>query len=415
MHLSWWRASAPFALFCFSNSLWAVDPGTHISQYAHTAWRIQDGFFSGAPNAITQTADGYLWIGTQNGPFRFDGVRFTPFVPASGKLVSGAVFSLLGGPDGSLWIGTGANLARLKNGALTNFTNGLGRINAIVKDRNGTIWVTRSRVADDNGPLCQVADTRLLCKGKGDGITRPYAGPLIEDLDGNLWVGSASTLTRWKPGSSTTFAPTGLQQAEGLSGLQALAVTRDGTMWIGINRKGRGLGLQLLIKGSWKPFVAPGLNGENIEVNALFVDRQNTLWVGTENHGLYRIGEGKAERFGSADGLSGDTVTGFFEDHEGDLWIATTEGIDSFRDIPVLSFSTHEGLGSNSAYSVLAARDGTVWIGNHGSLDPLRGDKLSSIRLGGGQRVTSLLEDHIGQLWVGIDNALYVYEEGRLE
>ena len=132
-------------LFCFSTSLWAVDPSTRISQYAHTAWRIRDGVFSGTPNAITQTADGYLWIGTQNGLFRFDGVRFVPFVPADGNLLSSGIFSLMGGTDGTLWIGTGLNLARLKDGVLTNFTDGMGRVNAIVKDRSGTVWITRSR------------------------------------------------------------------------------------------------------------------------------------------------------------------------------------------------------------------------------------------------------------------------------
>jgi signal transduction histidine kinase/ligand-binding sensor domain-containing protein len=402
-------------LFCFSTSLWAVDPGTHISQYAHTAWRIQDGFFSGAPNAITQTADGYLWIGTQNGLFRFDGVRFNPLVPADGKLASSGIFSLLGGTDGSLWIGTGANLARLKDGVLTNFTDGMGRVNAIVKDRNGTVWITRSRVRDETGPLCQVVDTKLRCKGKADGITPPYAGPLVEDLDGNLWIGSANILTRWRTGSANTLVPPALKHAENVSGFQALAVTRDGTIWSGTNRTGPGLGLRQMIKDVWKPFVAPGLNGEKTGVQVLYVDGRNTVWVGTANQGVYRIHEGKAERFNSADGLSGDSVTGFYEDREGNLWVATTEGIDSFRDVPVLTFSTREGLSSNLANSVLAAHDGTVWIGNNGSLDYLRGDKLNSIRLGAGQRVTSLLEDHTGQLWVGMDNALYIYEEGRFE
>jgi len=411
--------SGRFLLFFYlSTSLWAVDPGRHISQYAHKAWRIQDGVFSGAPSAITQTADGYLWIGTQNGLFRFDGVRFVPFFPANGQLLSSGIFSLLSGPDGSLWIGTGVNLARLKDGALTNFPDARGRINSIIKDHNGTVWITRSRVRDESGPLCQVVDTRLRCEGKAEGITPPYAGPLVEDSDGNLWIGSANILTRWRTGSSTAFAPPGLKHAENLSGIQALAVTRDGTIWSGTNRTGLGLGLQQMIKDVWKPFVASGLNGEKLEVAALFVDAHNTLWVGTVRQGVYRIREGKAERFSSAEGLSGDSVTAFYEDREGNLWVATTEGIDSFRDVPVLTFSSREGLSSNLAYSVLAARDSTVWIGNHGSLDYFRGDKLNSIRLGKnfpGQRVTSLFEDHTGQLWVGIDNGLYVYEEGRFE
>ena len=81
------RSVSFFFLFLFFalSSAWGVDSSRHISQYGHTAWRIQDGVFSGAPNAIAQTTDGYLWIGTQNGLIRFDGVRFVPWVPLKGK------------------------------------------------------------------------------------------------------------------------------------------------------------------------------------------------------------------------------------------------------------------------------------------------------------------------------------------
>src|SRR5258707_511061 len=68
------------------NTVSAVNSTRHISQYAHTAWRIQDGVFSGAPNAITQTTDGYVWIGTQAGLLRFDGVRFAPWTFPNGKV-----------------------------------------------------------------------------------------------------------------------------------------------------------------------------------------------------------------------------------------------------------------------------------------------------------------------------------------
>ncbi len=157
-----------FSIFyCFSGG-WvaALGPARHISQYAHTAWRIQDGIFSGAPNAITQTTDGYLWIGTQNGLVRFDGVRFVPWVPPDGKRLSTRVFSLLAASDGSLWIGTGTNLAHLKDGDLINYADAAGRFNTILQDGNGTVWVVRSRVHDGGGPLCKVMDTKLRCYGK---------------------------------------------------------------------------------------------------------------------------------------------------------------------------------------------------------------------------------------------------------
>ena len=185
-----------FLMLSLSCTAWAVDPSKQISQYGHTAWRIQDGVFNGAPNAIAQTTDGYLWIGTQNGLIRFDGVRFVPWVPLKEKLLSSAIFSLLAGTDGSLWIGTSTNLAHLQNGNLTNYLDADGRVNAIVQGHDGRIWITRSRVHDDKGPLCEVKGTSLRCYGKDDGITPPYAVPLAEDTEGNLWIGSVNLLIR---------------------------------------------------------------------------------------------------------------------------------------------------------------------------------------------------------------------------
>src|SRR5882724_11609685 len=91
---------------------YALDPSKYISQYSHTAWRVRDGSLAARPNAIVQTTDGYLWIGTDAGLVRFDGVRFVPWTPPVGKqLASPAVWSLLAARDGSLWIGTRAGLS----------------------------------------------------------------------------------------------------------------------------------------------------------------------------------------------------------------------------------------------------------------------------------------------------------------
>jgi ligand-binding sensor domain-containing protein len=124
----------------------ALDPDRRISQYAHSTWRVRDGAFAGAPSAITQTTDGYVWIGTHAGLLRFDGVRFVPFVPPAGKqLPNPAVISLLGATDGSLWIGTASGLAQWKNGELFTLPETAGRVNSIYEDRDGTIWIARSR------------------------------------------------------------------------------------------------------------------------------------------------------------------------------------------------------------------------------------------------------------------------------
>jgi ligand-binding sensor domain-containing protein len=102
---------------------------------------------------------------------------------------------------------------------------------------------------------------------------------------------------------------------------------------------------------------------------------------------------------------------------DGNLWVATTEGIDCFRNTRVVSFSTREGLGANEVNSVLAARDGRIWFGNHNALESLQAGKALSLREKDGlpgKSVTSLLEDHAGRLWVGVDNGLSVYEAGKL-
>jgi len=402
----------PAGFLCSSGA--ALDPGRRISQYGHTAWRLQDGVFGGMPTAITQTTDGYLWIGTKTGLVRFDGMRFVPWTPPGGPLPSDSIISLRAAADNSLWIGTATGLAHWKDGSLTTYPDAPGLIDAIIQDHEGAIWFSRSRVHDAKGPLCRALDTTAQCYGRADGIPFPYAGPLAEDRQRNLWIGSSIGLTRWMPGSSSTYAPTSLKPAEGLSGVNALAPEPDGSLWVGINR--RGLGLQQLSQGVWKPFTIPGFDGASLEVNALFLDSGNSLWVGTLRQGIYRIHDHKVDHFRSTDGLSGDEIFSFYQDREGVLWVITSRGLDSFRDLRVVTFSTTQGLSADNVSSVLASPDGAVWIGNQPGLDVLRDGTVSSIvRAGGlpGERVTSLLEDHTGLLWVGVDNGLFVYDQKK--
>ena len=407
-------------LLCFlaASSVWAVDPSLHISQYGHTAWRVQDGVFSGAPNAITQTADGYLWIGTQAGLLRFDGVRFVLWTAPDGEhLPSSDVTSLLGARDGSLWIGMEGGLSRWDNQELTNYLTEPTRINSIIEDHSGTIWFTRSRGIDSAGGLCQIIRTGLRCYGKADGLPgSDVTTVLVEDSQANLWIGSDISVVRWKPGSSTTYSIRGLKSYQGLDGVQGLAAKPDASVWAGIDMAGPGFGLQQLVRDAWKPFVVPGLDSSTLEVQTLFLDHENVLWIGTLKQGIYRIHDREVDHFRSADGLSSDAVYRFYEDHEGNLWAATAKGIDCFRDVRVATFSTREGLGVDEVDSVLASKDGTVWSSGPGVLDALRQGSVFSIRAGKGlpgNQVTSLLEDHAGQLWVGIDHIMFIYKEGK--
>ena len=394
----------------------ALDPTSRISQYGHTSWRVQDGYFGSQPFAIAQTQDGYIWVGTRDGLYRFDGVQFVRWSsPSEEKLPASSVVSLLSARDGSLWIGTEAGLARLANNHLTVYSGSQGWvIVSILEDRDGRIWIDRfSRTDDRDHPLCQVLNTGIRCYGKEDGLDAFGSGPLLQDASGNLGVGSGTTLVRWREGESRVYRPKALISSAGQSGVDGLAVAPDGSLWVGMGVTGRGAGLQRMVDATLRPYVAPRLNGETLNVLDLMLDRESTLWVGTAN-GVYRIRGPDVDHFGAADGLSGDEVSGFLEDREGNIWVLTSQGVDMFRDLPVKSISENEGLAAGGVQSILATRDGRVLIGTS-RLQVLENGGISSAlgRALHGRMVTFLLEDHAGHLWVGMDNTLYVHEGGR--
>jgi PAS domain S-box-containing protein len=416
------RDTPRLLLFCFvfffftPSPVHALDTSRQISQYGHTAWRIEDGVFAGAPNVMGQTTDGYLWIGTQAGLMRFDGVRFVSWRPPEGiELPSSRINSLLGARDGSLWIGTSMGLARWRNGNLTNYKDATGSIMAILEDRTGAIWIARGTISDKRGPLCKVTDAGVRCYGRDDGLALLFAVTLANDALGNVWLAGGAMVSRWQTSSADTYVPAGLNPAENFNGVLALASRPDGSFWVGSVHAGKGGGLQQLAQGAWKPFITPEFDGSKLKVTGLLLDRDRSLWVGTLNEGIYRIQENKVDHFRGSDGLSGDAVSGIFQDREGSIWIATSRGIDNFHDIRVASFSTRQGLSADQVDSVLASRDGTVWIGNY-VLDVLRLGKITSIQPRNGlpgREMTSLLEDRAGRLWVGVDQELSVYEQGK--
>jgi signal transduction histidine kinase/ligand-binding sensor domain-containing protein len=412
-----WGAQLLFLLsLCLLQQLlpqcaFGLNPHQRISQYGHTAWRLQDGFLSGAPGAMAQTADGYLWVGTATGLFRFDGIRFTRFVPPAGKsLSSPEIENILAAKDGSLWFSTDGVLQQWRDGDLFQYSAGGRQIGGIVQANDGTIWTgLNGTIVSD--PVCKVERLKLHCYGNAEGIATADVYRISEDSTGHLWFSSDLEVESWKAGDHQHYPMSALQGHPEDSASFALSPDPDGSMWVYSRVTGHGGGLQHLVDGHFSPIVLPGFNSSELSVSDFLRDRSGALWIGTPSQGVYRIYQGRVDRYGARDGLSSDDVNCLFEDREGDIWVGTPAGLDKFRDLPVVTFSTLQGLRSGNVNAVLASSDGTVWVVDGKYLESIRSGKIAFIDKAHGlpgTEVKAIMEDHLGRLWVGMDDGLFI-------
>ncbi len=371
------------------------------------------------PQVAVQTSDGYLWIGTTLGLVRFDGVRFVAWNPPPGQnLLDPRIFSLLAARDGSLWIGTGFSVSHWVHGQLINYPEISGRVEALVEDAKGVVWLARTQIADGMGPICRIDGSGVKCYGVRDGLPDFLPLHLVASDSEDLWVGGYwgngySELVRWRPGAPPLDVRRGDKHIEGVSALNAIGAGKAGSLWVAIDDPRTQLSLDHLQSGKWTSQAFPDIPVKNTDVTSLFVDRDESLWIATAHEGIFRVRGGATEHFSNADGLSSDAVGQFFQDAEGSVWAVTSAGLDNFHDQPITSYALGEGLSSAGAGAVVASRNGDVWIANFQAVDHLHNNRLSAIRAGNGlpgQNVTTLFEDDAGRLWLGIDNGLWVYD-----
>jgi len=398
-----------------SASSFPLNPSLDVSQYAHTSWTARDGFFKGNIYTIAQTPDGYLWLGTEFGLFRFDGVRSIHWQPPAGQqLPDPNINALLAARDGTLWIGTMGGLASWNGRSLTRYPElGPRFVESLVEDRDGTVWAGAlfSPNAGPTGLLCAAQSGRMQCYGK-DGTFGIAVPGMYEDKSGSFWVLAQSGLWRWRPGPPVHYATTPLE-------VSALTNSNDGGPLFAVN----GGGLMHLVgdKSQPYPILDPGkasgvLSDHDVDANKLLRDRDGGLWIGTVERGLIHVHNGRTDVFTQSNGLSGDVVLSLFEDHEGDIWVATTGGLDRFRELPVTTVSVRQGLSSDASQSVLAATDGSIWIGAHDGLTRLKNGQTSIFRKSCGlpdDDVQSLYQDVHGRIWVATDHGLGYLKEGR--
>ncbi len=388
------------ALLWRAGAVRALDPGKAITQYRFDAWSSRAGLPQNTVQAVLQTRDGYLWIATQEGLARFDGVTFTVFDRRTTPAIQqNRLTSLFEDRDGALWIGTrGGGVVRMADGRFESFSTRHGLpsnvVHAIGQDREGSIWI-----GTDSG----------LCRRSGPGFTTDRSGPLARadvsvihrDREGTLWVGAANGLYRSGPAGLGAVAP----PDRAVERVTALLDDLDGALWIGTLG-----GLLRLRAGAWSELtVADGLSSN--EIGALLEDRDRNLWIGTVGGGLDRRAKGRLDGFRAADGLSSDTVRSLAEDREGSLWVGTQSGgVVRLADGAFTTLTTREGLTANVVLTILEDRTGAVWLGTQSrGIDRWQAGRVTRFTTADGlphDGVRAAYEDRAGRLWIGTRSGL---------
>jgi signal transduction histidine kinase/ligand-binding sensor domain-containing protein len=397
-----WTLLAP------DSSALAQSHSLEVNQYAHYAWTVRDGFSLGNVYAMAQTPDGYLWLGTEVGLFRFDGVDFLRWQPPPGQqLPDKNINSLLVTRDGSLWIGTFSGLVILKDGRLARPPALHDRfVSSLFEDRKGTVWAASLERA---GRVCAMRGGGAECSGE-DGAFGRAVWAMYEDGFGTLWAGAESGAWRLRPGPPQRYGTP--------NELIGLNRTEDGRLLMALH----GAGLLQLAGDQVEahPIRDPAnrnrlLAGRDVRANKLLRDRNGGLWIGTVDRGLVHLRNGRADLFRKSDGLSGDVILSLFEDREGNVWVASTGGLDRFRELPVTTISVRQGLSSDATRAVLAARDGSIWVGTTDALTRLNNGQTATFRKGSGlpDAPQSLYQDDRGRIWVSTRQGLAYFIDGQ--
>ena len=393
------------ALFCAVFPARALDPARPLQAHAQRTWRSEDGLLQDTATALLEARDGFLWIGTEEGLVRFDGVRFDHFSRANAPAFThNQVQCLAETSDGSLWIGTSQpGLFRLRAGVFMALGSAQGLpdspIRRLLRDRSGHLWATPAE-----GPLLRLEGDRFR-EVPSDAGPNLRVRAMVEDTDGVLWVGTAGS-GLWRLGQGR------LQLAALSTGeISALAAGPDGKMWVGT----RAQGLLTLEEGRLAtPAWARALPTK--AVTALLTDRQGSLWIGTEQEGLFRrTPDGRLESPPGAH-PSRWTVLTLLEDRSGALWTGSEDrGLHVIFEVPFQPVPVRGGEPDEPASMVCQDASGDVWcLTGDQSLGVVRRGHIERVALGRALGTLSAFWPRgAGGLWLGTRTGGLFLLEGR--
>jgi signal transduction histidine kinase/ligand-binding sensor domain-containing protein len=387
----------------------SLEPSTPLANLNRQSWVMENGLPQNTVQALAQTPDGFLWLGTEVGLVRFDGVGFTLFDEHSKPaLPASDVQCLLAASDGSLWIGTSDGLARMKDGKIISFASADGLpandIQNLAQDPSGAIVVrTSNGTAEIHGDKSFAIQT----------IEEPAAATeALPDVQFRAGLGNGIKVIANKT-TVVVVQPGKPEQrwavAKELPGsrIQAMIADREGALWIGTNG-----GLVRYAGGKLEklPVTDPLASAS---VLAIFEDRESDLWAGTESNGLQILRDQRFQTLTTREGLPSDNTTTVVQDSTGILWVGTAgTGVTALKPgttQPARTYSVRNGLLSDVILSLAPAANGDLWVGTADGLNRIRFGAVSSFTSADGLAddfIRSLHADADGSLWIGTRRGL---------
>jgi signal transduction histidine kinase len=383
----------------------ALEPTTLLAEFGRQSWAMENGLPQNSVHALVQTRDGFIWLGTEAGLVRFDGISFLVLDEHSRPAIpSGDIRCLIETPDGTLWVGTADGLARWKDGAFARLGEREGppegAITALKEAPDGKLRVETSQQAAEYSSY-------------GWSRAEMTAGPPKDKIvfSTKLASGETATATRSAVVIRHAARPVLLTVGRELPGtrIQALLADREGCLWIGTNG-----GLARWVSGKVQLLSATDPLG-GASILSLLEDREGNLWVGTEMDGLQVLRDTRFHNIGTREGLSSEATSTVVEDSAGKIWVGTDGGsLNVLRrsiSIPgaTTTYAVRDVLLSNVILSLAASKSGDLWVGTPDGLNRIRGSAVDSFTSADGlpdDFVRSLLVDADGSLWIGTRRGL---------
>jgi ligand-binding sensor domain-containing protein/signal transduction histidine kinase len=360
---------------CVVNPTYAVDPNRVFSQYIRNYWQAENGFSGGQVNAFAQTPDGYLWIGTARGLYRFDGVNFVSAqqLDAAAPSITD-VLGLTTDDEGNLWVRMKGSILRYRASTFED----------VMSDLTAGSFVTAMNRASDGGVLLSnLMHGEILYGRKGFkslASSKIFLTALVISIaqtsDAKVWIGTRSAGLFYINNGQIVSITEGLPDRK----INSLLPMENGKLWIGTDN-----GIALWDGSAIsKNYVPASLS--HVQISALMRDRDGNVWVGT-SRGLLRLNAKGVTLLQEPDKQSSRQITALLEDREGDIWIGGVDGIERLRDSPFVSYSVSEGLPSESNGPIYVDSDGRTWFGpsdrglywmRDGKVTPVPKDALNS-------------------------------------